>query len=84
MSSDIPSTLCEQVQALDEVWMIQLLEKWDNMRQVVIALLEMGYIVDNYEMTQAGEYPFLPGEKNGLPLLKLNQVIQKNPWVYLL
>lgn len=49
------------------------------MRQVVIALLEMGYILDNYEMTQAGEYPFLPGEKNGLPLLKLNQVIQKKP-----
>jgi hypothetical protein len=55
--------LCTKIQESNEDALITLVEQKWNIRPTIAALLDMWYILDNYGMTSAWEYPYLPGKK---------------------
>jgi hypothetical protein len=69
--------LCTKIQESNEDALITLVEQKWNIRPTIAALLDMWYILDNYEMTSAWEYPYLPGKKDGMVLFRLNKTLQK-------
>ena len=54
--------LCDHIDSLDEDEIIRELQEASKeyRQRIVLALLCCEYVIDNYLMTGAGEYPYLP------------------------